>query len=155
MSHESPASGERAHFASEEFVEVTLPRTWTISQEKRNPCGKKRDVSGWELEGPTAVIISACPPDTWSSPPKHMRGTTHFHSVNAMRGRQLASVSEIWARAMLLLDKSWISWGTHGDFTSDNASRNEHSLDPWMRKLWDRVPNQSMMITGQQVDNFC
>lgn len=80
---------------------------------------------------------------------KAHEGTTHFHSVNAMRGRQLASVSEIWARVMLLLDKSWISWGTHGDFTSDNVSINEHSLDPWMRKIWYRVPNQSTMITGQ------
>ena len=73
-----------------------------------------RNVSGWQLEGPTAVIVSACPPDTWSSPPGHRRGTTHFHSTSAMGSRQLASVSEIWARVMLLLDKSWISWCTHG-----------------------------------------
>lgn len=108
-----------------------------------------RNVSGWQLEGPTAVIVSACPPDTWSSPPGHRRGTTHFHSTSAMGSRQLASVSEIWARVMLLLDKSWISWCTHGDFISDSASKNEHSLDPWMKKIWDRVPKQSTMTTWQ------
>lgn len=43
---EALPEGERAHFASEEFAEVTWPRAWTTSQEKSNPCGKNRGVSG-------------------------------------------------------------------------------------------------------------
>lgn len=72
------------------------------------------------------------------------------HAFSLRHAARVGNLLQSWnrARVMLLLDKSWISWGTHGDFT---LTMSQEMSIAWSlnEKIWYRVPNQSTMITGQ------